>query len=103
MDSPTSFGTPEADRPVLRVPDREAPLTDFPTPWPARERQALELLARRCSNREIASRLCISWNAVAKRTSSIYRKLGVTNRRTAVKRARALGILPGRFRTEVGA
>jgi ATP/maltotriose-dependent transcriptional regulator MalT len=59
-----------------------------------REREVLELLSERWSDKEIAEHLFIAPNTVRKHTSTIFGKLGVSNRREAVKAARALGLLP---------
>jgi LuxR family transcriptional regulator, maltose regulon positive regulatory protein len=60
-----------------------------------REREVLELLSERWSDKEIAAHLVIAPNTVRKHTSTIFGKLGVSNRREAVVAARALGLLPG--------
>ena len=67
-------------------------LPDLTEPLTARELEVLDLLARRLSNKEIASTLCVSWQTVAKHTNNIYQKLRVAGRRDAVARAEALGI-----------
>jgi LuxR family maltose regulon positive regulatory protein len=59
-----------------------------------REYEVLELLSERWSDKEIAERLFIAPNTVRKHTSTIFGKLGVSNRRAAVAAARTLGILP---------
>jgi LuxR family maltose regulon positive regulatory protein len=59
-----------------------------------REHEILELLARRLSDKEIAQALHISPYTVRKHTSNLYGKLQVAGRRQAVRKARALGILP---------
>jgi LuxR family maltose regulon positive regulatory protein len=59
-----------------------------------RELEVLDLVARRLSNKEIATALVVSWQTVAKHTANIYQKLRVSGRRDAVARAAALGILP---------
>jgi PAS domain S-box-containing protein len=74
------------------VPDREAMGPDLTEPLTARELQVLELLARRYSNKEIATTLFVSWQTVAKHTANLFQKLRVTGRREAVERAVALDI-----------
>jgi LuxR family maltose regulon positive regulatory protein len=59
------------------------PLTD-------RERSVLMLLPTMMSNAEIADELFVSVNTVKVHLKSLYRKLGVSNRREAAARARAL-------------
>lgn len=63
------------------------PLTD-------REAEILELLAKRYSNKEIASELVISPATVKRHTINLYSKLFVHDRRAAVRAARALGLIP---------
>lgn len=76
------------------------PRTDAAEPSPLieplteREMDVLHLLEQRLSNKEIAQALVISPRTVKKHTSNIYAKLGVSGRRQAVERARALAILP---------
>jgi ATP/maltotriose-dependent transcriptional regulator MalT len=53
----------------------------------------LELLSRRYQNKEIADKLNISITTVKTHLKNIYQKLGVNNRRKAVEKSRALGIL----------
>jgi DNA-binding CsgD family transcriptional regulator len=85
------------------VPHREAMLPDLTEPLTARELEVLDLLARRLSNKEIATTLCVSWQTVAKHTNNIYQKLRVVGRREAVERAFALGIVSVEFGTDVSA
>ena len=60
-----------------------------------RERSVLQLLPTMMSNSEIADELFVSVNTVKVHLKSLYRKLGVNNRRQAVTRARAIGLLGG--------
>lgn len=61
-----------------------------------REMEVLQLLARRLSAKEIAQQLVISDRTVKRHTANIYGKLGVNDRRQAVRVAGDLGILrPG--------
>ena len=59
----------------------------------AKELEVLGLLATRLSRREIGQRLYVSLNTVKTHQRALYRKLGVEDRNTAVKRARELGRL----------
>jgi LuxR family maltose regulon positive regulatory protein len=79
-DAPTSpAGDPYAD--------------DLPEPLTWREQDVLRQLSRRLSNKEIAVTLGISPLTVKKHAESIYRKLHVTGRRDATRRAQALGLI----------
>ncbi|WP_320776837.1 LuxR C-terminal-related transcriptional regulator [Streptomyces sp. CRN 30] len=68
------------------VPDGAEPLS-------ARERDVLDRLARMMSTEEIAEDLYISVNTVKTHLKSVYRKLSVTRRSAAVRRARELQLL----------
>ncbi len=67
-----------------------APLADQLTD---RELVVLSHLALLETNDEIGGLLYISPNTVKAHAKSVYRKLGVSNRREAVKRGRALGLI----------
>ena len=76
--------------------------TPFKQPFPdatnldslsKREYEVMSLLAQRLSNKEIAEKLFVSLDAVKKHLYNIYQKLNVKNRRQAVEKARALGIV----------
>jgi LuxR family maltose regulon positive regulatory protein len=71
--------------------DREPPaaLVDELSP---RERDVLRLLRSDLSGPEIARELVVSLNTVRTHTKNIYVKLGVNNRREAVRRAGELGL-----------
>ncbi|MEU9576674.1 LuxR C-terminal-related transcriptional regulator [Streptomyces chilikensis] len=58
-----------------------------------RERDVLERLAGMMSAEEIAADLCLSVNTVKTHLKSVYRKLAVSRRGDAVRRARDLGLL----------
>jgi LuxR family maltose regulon positive regulatory protein len=64
-------------------------------PLSDRERDVLRLLETDLSGPEIARELVVSLNTVRSHTKSIYAKLGVNTRRTAVRRAQELGLLSG--------
>jgi LuxR family maltose regulon positive regulatory protein len=57
------------------------------------ELAVLQLLASDLSQREIGLELYLSLNTVKTHTRRLYRKLGVSSRETAVRRAAALGLL----------
>jgi LuxR family transcriptional regulator, maltose regulon positive regulatory protein len=76
-------------------PDVRAPA--IPEQLTSKELEVLRLLPTRLSRREIGARLFVSLNTVKTHQRGLYRKLGVTERAEAVKRARDLGLLsPGR-------
>lgn len=58
-----------------------------------RERAVLRMLTGPLTEREIGRELYLSHNTIHSHTRSIFRKLGVTSRRAALKQARSLGIL----------
>ncbi|HST81203.1 MAG TPA: LuxR C-terminal-related transcriptional regulator [Kineosporiaceae bacterium] len=83
------------DEHVTRPPATEA-LID---PLSRRELDVLRLLGSDLGGPEIARELVVSLNTVRTHTKNIYAKLGVTNRRAAVRRAGELDLLsrtPGR-------
>lgn len=59
----------------------------------SRERELLALLPTRMTNDDIAQLWDVSVNTVKTHARSIYRKLGVPNRRAAVVRAEHIGLL----------
>lgn len=59
-----------------------------------REREVLALLALGRTNREIAATLGIASRTIASHIASIYRKLGVSGRLDATRRALEMGIAP---------
>lgn len=61
----------------------------------SRERQVLRLLRTDLTGPEIAGELVVSLNTVRTHTKNIFTKLGVNNRRAAVRRGRELGLLTG--------
>ena len=82
--SPAGRATQRSDQ--IAQPQTVEPLT-------TREREILELLARRLSDKEIARVLTISPHTVSKHVGNLCAKLQVAGRRQAVSRARVLGIL----------
>ncbi|MFN8473542.1 MAG: LuxR C-terminal-related transcriptional regulator [Anaerolineae bacterium] len=79
-------GVPGMARAQSAEPHLVEPLTN-------REMDVLEALAHRRTNKEIAAELFISPTTVQRHLSNIFQKLNADNRRDAVKRAQALGIL----------
>ena len=63
-------------------------------PLSERERDVLRLLMTELTGPDIARELVLSLNTVRSHTKNIYAKLGVNNRRAAVRRAQDLD-LPG--------
>jgi LuxR family transcriptional regulator, maltose regulon positive regulatory protein len=62
-------------------------------PLSERELEVLKLLRSELSGPEIAERLIVSLNTLRTHTKSIFNKLGVNNRRAAVRRAEELDIV----------
>jgi LuxR family maltose regulon positive regulatory protein len=60
-----------------------------------REPTVLRLLASELTGPSIARELTVSLNTVRTHTKNIYMKLGVNNRRAAVRRAQELSLLSG--------
>jgi LuxR family maltose regulon positive regulatory protein len=58
-----------------------------------REAEVLRLLTTDLSGPEIARELNVSVNTLRTHVKNVYGKLGVNSRRTAVRRARDLGLL----------
>jgi LuxR family maltose regulon positive regulatory protein len=58
-----------------------------------RDLDVLRLLASELSGPDIACELTVSLNTMRTHTKNIYMKLGVNNRRAAVRRAQELGLL----------
>lgn len=75
------------------VDGRSAPRRMGIEPLSSRERAVLRLLPTMMSNQEIGSELFVSVNTVKTHLKAIYRKLDVTDRREAVRRARTLELL----------
>jgi LuxR family maltose regulon positive regulatory protein len=62
-------------------------------PLSERERDVLRLLRTDLSGPDIARELMVSLNTLRTHTKNIYDKLGVNNRRAAVRRAEELDLL----------
>lgn len=60
----------------------------------ARQRAVLHLVARGCSNDEIAARLVVAPGTVRKHLDNVFRQLGVSSRAAAVARAFPDGVPP---------
>jgi LuxR family maltose regulon positive regulatory protein len=71
-------------------PARHQGLTE---PLSEREMDVLRLLGTDLDGPEIASQLIVSLNTLRTHTKNIYTKLGVNNRRSAIRRAEELGLL----------
>ena len=67
-------------------------------PLSERELDVLRLLGTDLDGPDIARQLFVSLNTMRTHTKNIYAKLGVTNRRAAVRRAHQLNLLPGQRR-----
>lgn len=83
----TAFGKVEGEAPAKKVASE--PLRE---PLSERERDVLRLLRTDLSGPDIARELVVSLNTVRTHTKNLYDKLGVNNRRAAVRRAEELDL-----------
>jgi len=67
--------------------------SDMIEPLSERELEVLKLLRSELSGPEIAQQLIVSLNTLRTHTNNIFKKLGVNNRRAAVRRAEELDLL----------
>jgi LuxR family maltose regulon positive regulatory protein len=81
------------NRPAHDSTVRERTVPELVEPLSGRERDVLRLLATDLNGPEIARELVVSLNTVRTHTKNVYMKLGVNNRRAAVRRAHELGLL----------
>ena len=66
--------------------------SDMIDPLSERELEVLRLLRSELSGPEIAQQLIVSLNTLRSHTKSIFNKLGVNNRRAAIRRAEELDL-----------
>lgn len=59
-----------------------------------REYEVLQLMQEGLSNQEIADRLFVSLNTVKTHSANLFQKLEVSRRTQAVRKAKAVGLLP---------
>lgn len=79
-----AFGTADGRTPVTQL---------LIEPLSERERDVLRLLGTDLTGPDVARALMVSLNTMRTHTKNIYSKLGVNNRRTAVRRAEELDLL----------
>jgi LuxR family maltose regulon positive regulatory protein len=85
-----AFSQPAARHRQSALGDRQSAWVE---PLSERELEVLKLLGTELSGPEIARELTVSLNTVRTHTKNIYSKLGVNNRRAAVRRAEDLNLL----------
>jgi LuxR family maltose regulon positive regulatory protein len=89
-------GMPDGARvPAQRVASAEPPTPAVVEQLTGKEMEVLGHLAELLSTEEIAEKMFVSVNTVRTHVRSILRKLGVTRRNAAVRKARELGWLSG--------
>ncbi|HLH84433.1 MAG TPA: LuxR C-terminal-related transcriptional regulator [Trebonia sp.] len=86
-------GMADDSRPALPAPAAGKAGAALLEPLTEREREVLRRVAQLLSTAEIAGELYISVNTVKTHLKSVHRKLAVTHRREAVRRARQLKLL----------
>jgi DNA-binding NarL/FixJ family response regulator len=69
------------------------PTPKLPCELSVREREVLRLMASGSTNRQIADSMHLSPDTVKQHTSSVYKKLKVCNRASAVHRAQHIGLV----------
>ena len=86
--------TPEASALLAAAPSRQlrASPHELVDPLSPRELDVLRLLRSELTGPEIAAEMVVSLNTVRTHTKNIFSKLGVSNRRSAVRRADELGL-----------
>ena len=88
---------PKSATPALHQAQRGVSVThqksDMIEPLSEREREVLKLLRSELSGPEIARQLIVSLYTLRSHTNNIFKKLGVNNRRAAVRRAEELDLL----------
>jgi len=77
---------------VTRIP-RSAEASRLAEALTPRQREVLQMIAEGSSTREMAVRLELSERSIRSHATAIYRKLGVTNRVEALRRAVDLGLV----------
>lgn len=82
----------EAFRKHPPIDSRRLPLSSASLPT-ARELEVLRLAAQGLTRAQIASQICVKEDTVKKHLSSVYRKLGASNRTQALRIARINGLL----------
>jgi LuxR family maltose regulon positive regulatory protein len=86
----TATGRPQGYAPTE---DRTPVKQGLIEPLSERELEVLRLLATDLDGPEIARELVVSLNTLRTHTKNIYSKLGVNNRRAAIRRAEELDLL----------
>jgi DNA-binding CsgD family transcriptional regulator len=95
MGSATRSSAPEPNAAGPELAGRDDP-ADRRSDWTTDETELLSHLAIGATAREIGSAMLVSESTARRRITRLYQALGVTDRRAAVVRARALGLsLPG--------
>jgi LuxR family transcriptional regulator, maltose regulon positive regulatory protein len=87
------FQPPAAGRPLAQPPAADPATSVIVEQLSGRELEVLRHVSRMLSTAEIAEEMYLSVNTVKSHLKSIFRKLGVSHRREAVRRARQLALL----------
>ena len=93
-----AFPQPVATSPRSKIQNRkhlhltQVQVSEIVEPLSERELEVLQLLRSELSGPEIAKQLIVSLNTLRTHTKSIFNKLGVNNRRAAVRRAEELDL-----------
>jgi ATP/maltotriose-dependent transcriptional regulator MalT len=93
VSGPVARAAPDTTTSGLRPDGPPQHGGSVPGPLSTRELEVLRMLRSEYSLPEIARHLFVSYNTAKTHTQTIYRKLGVSTRSSAVQRARELGYL----------
>jgi len=86
----SAFAQPVATTPKSKIKNLKSEIVE---PLSERELEVLKLLRSELSGPEIARQLIVSLHTLRTHTNNIFKKLGVNNRRAAVRRAEELDLL----------
>jgi len=92
LDKPEDYDNPNSSRTIPPLIDPDSPQSKRLDGLTEREQEVVRLVSEGLSNKDIADRLCISNITVRHHLTSIFDKLGVSNRQKLLIRAHQNGL-----------